>query len=87
MSSADLVCETAFAIADQAVVADVETNALMVGVLADGRRLYDVRPLLDPREQPPEVLDMARQAVDYGVARGLLTHTDTAGVLAVRRMG
>jgi hypothetical protein len=86
MSTADILCGEAFAIADAAVVSDVETNAVLVGGLSDGRRLYDVRPMLDPREQPPEVIDMAQQAVNYGLARGILAQTEQAGVLAVARL-
>ena len=86
MSTADILCGEAFAIADAAVVSDVETNAIMVGGLSDGRRLYDVRPMLDPREQPPEVIDMAQQAVNYGLARGFLALTDTSGIVALVRL-
>lgn len=85
MSAADMLCEEAFAIADAAVVSDVETNALLVGGLSYGRLLYDVRPMLDPREQPQEVIDMAQQAVNYGLARGILAKTDQDGVLSVAR--
>jgi hypothetical protein len=50
MSTADILCGEAFAIADAAVVSDIETNAVLVGGRPDGRMLYDVRPMLDPRE-------------------------------------
>jgi hypothetical protein len=84
MSSADILAGEAFSIADAAVVSDIETNGISMGALPDGRRIYDVRPMLDPREQPPEVLDMVNQAVSYGMARGLLASTDQAGILAIR---
>jgi hypothetical protein len=61
-----------FAIADAAVVADIQTNAAAAGRAADGRTIYDLRPLLDPREQPDEVIDMVEQSLCYAWQRGLL---------------
>lgn len=61
---------SALRLADRAVVSDIETMA----VRDRGRegRVYDVRPMLDEREQPAEWVDMAREALAYGLARGIL---------------
>jgi len=82
MNSADITTR-AFAIADQAVVSDIETNGISLAVKTGHPRRYDVRPMLDPREQPPECIDMAQQAIDYALARGLVLRTADEGVLAV----
>lgn len=57
-------------IADTAVVADIESNAFSVTV--DQERWCDLRPMLDEREVSPECIDMTREALAYGIARGLL---------------
>lgn len=72
-------------IADQACVADIETGGVSMGKDNFGRALYDVRPMLDLREQPPEVVDMAQEAIDYAVARGLVATTAQQGVVVIVR--
>lgn len=68
-----MVQRLSYAIADAAVVADIETNAAHAGRSAEGRAIYDLRPLLDEREQPPEVIDMLHESLCYAFARGLIT--------------
>lgn len=62
---------TALQLADRAVVCDVETEGTCLAMRADGEKLYDVTAMFDPREHSPEFLDMASQALAYGVSRGL----------------
>lgn len=60
------------ALADRYVIADIESLARESGRTPNGRRVYDLRPLLDPREQCCQTLDMMSQAVRYAYARGLI---------------
>ena len=69
----------ALAIADSAVVADIECNA--VAERMEGGRWYDTRPMLDPREQPDDFIEMARQSIDYAVQRGLVERHHRCGHL------
>ena len=62
---------TALQLADRAVVCDVETEGICLARRLDGEKLYDVTTMFDPREHSPEFLDMASQAIAYGVSRGL----------------
>lgn len=59
-------------LADQAAVCDIQSESHGY-VDADGRRWYDTRPMLDPREHADEVIDMARVAIDYALHRGLIS--------------
>lgn len=61
---------SALAIADRAVIADIETEGLRIGV--PHARCYDVGFLLDSREQPPEAIDMFKEALGYAVCRRLV---------------
>jgi hypothetical protein len=61
----------ALALADRSVVCDVESEGNLV-VMPDGSRWWDIRPMFNPHEHCNEVIDMARQAVSYGLARGVL---------------
>ena len=58
-------------IADAAVIADIETACVRTGPAA--HRLWDTRPMLDPREHCPESIDMAELALLYAELRGLIT--------------
>lgn len=60
----------AYRMADRLVVADIECEA--VRIRPDSERLWDVRHMLDPRESCDEAIDMVREAIAYGVWRGLL---------------
>jgi hypothetical protein len=62
--------QRAIRIADAAVAADIETGCPRH--VEAGRTWYDTRPMLDPREHSPEMLDMATDAIQYGVETGLL---------------
>ncbi len=61
----------AYQIADQAAVADIESNCLSVRDAA-GRLWYDTRPMLDSREYSPECIDMNRASLDHAAERGLI---------------
>lgn len=61
----------AYQIADASVLADIESGAIATWI--DGERWLDIRPMLDPREHSGEVIDMARQALQHAVTRGLVT--------------
>jgi hypothetical protein len=69
-SAMEHVTVSAIRIADRAVISDIESAGHRVGPL--GNRLYDVRPMLDEREQPAESIDMFSQALAYALARGLV---------------
>jgi hypothetical protein len=60
----------AFAIANRAALADIETGAVRVN--RPGGRWYDVRPMTDPREHCGPVLDMAAQTLAYAENAGLI---------------
>jgi hypothetical protein len=58
-------------IANRAVVADIETECVAVD-LGDGHRWYDTRPMLDPREHAPDVIDMASEALQWAESSALV---------------
>jgi hypothetical protein len=58
-------------IAAQAVAADIETGCVRVD-LGDGHRWYDTRPMLDPREHAPDVVEMSHQALQWAEAEGVV---------------
>lgn len=62
----------AFAIADRAVVADIESEGVPFRFDPAAPAWYDTRPLLDQRERPPELVDMARQGLAYAYTRQLI---------------
>lgn len=62
----------AFNLANRAVVVDIESEALRLRDRPDGR-WYDLRPMLNEHEHCPEFIDMAREAIAYGLAAGVLT--------------
>jgi hypothetical protein len=62
-------------IADRAVLADIESEAVRVG--SPAARCYDVRPMLDPHEHSQECIDMMSEALAYAIARGLVNVTQT----------
>jgi hypothetical protein len=64
------VVELSMRISNRAVLEDLDDCA--PAVLLDGTRWHDTRPMLDPREHAPEVLDMALQALELGLGTGLL---------------
>lgn len=61
----------ALRIANRAAVEDIEANAIRVWTMTSGL-WYDVRPMLDPREASPEVIDMASEAIAYAAKSGLI---------------
>lgn len=67
----------ALQIADRAVLCDIESDA--VAEQMHGQRWYDTRPMLDPRERPDDLIEMARQAIDYAVQRGLVERHPAQG--------
>lgn len=64
------VVRTGLQLADRAVITDIEVHGIRVRT-APGR-VYDVRPMLDQRECSPECVEMARQALAWAQARGLV---------------
>lgn len=64
------------ALADDAALSDIQEHALHCGNTPNGRRKYDLRPMLDPREQPAETLYMAQRAVNWARMRGLVAPAD-----------
>lgn len=57
-------------LADAWAVSDIECNS--VSTELDGARWHDTRPMTDPREHAPEVVDMATAALAYARLRGLV---------------
>lgn len=78
----------AYRMADRLVVADIECEA--VRIRPDSERLWDVRHMLDPRESCDEAIDMVREAIAYGMWRGLLEvvqwHDSCPGTPAIVRI-
>ena len=80
------VMHLAYKLADEAVLCDIESEG--VRVEQDGRRWYDVRPLLDERERSAECIDMAGEAIAYAIARGLAAqHPQQWYLLVLARSG
>lgn len=69
--SAALVAR-AFRIANAAVISDIESEGVRQHDRTGGR-WYDVRPMVDPHEHSPEVIDMNNEAIAYALAAGLIT--------------
>jgi len=63
--------QMAHSLAALAVISDIESEAVRVHLPEPGR-WYDTRPMLDPREHAPEIVDMATQALDYALQQGLV---------------
>ena len=63
------IVHIAFEVANRAVVSDIESEGHRVEL--DGRTWWDTRPMTDPHEHAPEVIDMATQAIQYAVGTGL----------------
>lgn len=78
----DDVMATMRAIADRAVITDIEIHGLRIG--APSERRYDVRPMLDEREVGPECVDMASEGLAYAIARGLVVVDDPIAPWLVR---
>ena len=76
------VRQLAVRIADRAVVADIQSFG--VAVRSGGLRAWDCRPMVDAREHCEEVVDMAREAIVYAVARGLAVVDDPAQPYVLR---
>lgn len=66
------LAELAHQLADRACISDIEVHA---HAQTDdlGRKWYDTRPLLDPREQPDDFIEMNLQALAYAHERGLIS--------------
>lgn len=61
-------------IADRAVIADIESEGTMLG---DHR--WDISAMLSENECSAECIDMTCEALQYGLARGLLQLEDGPG--------
>ena len=80
--------QSAIRIANQAVVADVESNCPALRSPCGRVTWYDVRPMLDEREHSPPVVDMAREAIAYGCDTGVLVrHEEHPHWVRVARPG
>lgn len=66
------LAELAHKLADRAVVADIEGEGIPQ-TDEHGRTWYDTRPMLDPREQPDDNIEMSLQAISYAHERGLIS--------------
>lgn len=60
----------AFDLANAAVIADVQSACPCVKL--DGLTWWDSRPMVDPREHPPAVIELAQAALQFGLTTGLL---------------
>lgn len=65
------------AIANDAVICDIESEAHPVMLPDSIHKWWDVRPMVDPREHAPESVDMARRAIDYALSAGLAVRHPT----------
>lgn len=73
-------------LADQATVSDIECGA--VAIESGGERWYDVRPMLDEREHSLPVVDMATEALQYALMRGLVhRHPGMPHLVRIARQG
>lgn len=57
-------------LADDYVIADIESGGVRVGSPADRR--WDVSAMFSPHEHCNQVIDMAERAIAYAVARGIV---------------
>jgi hypothetical protein len=60
----------ALELADEYVIADIESGGVRVGPPQDRR--WDVSAMFSPHEHAGVVIDMAEKAIAYAVARGLV---------------
>jgi len=68
----------------QHLVVEIE-SAEACRVRLDGVSWWDTRPMLDPREQPPEFLDLNTEVLDLALALGVIArHQDPALAYLVR---
>jgi hypothetical protein len=69
LTQPDQLHALALLLADRAVISDIECQGVRD---PDDRAVYDLRPMFDEREAPPDFIEMSRQAVLYAVWRGLI---------------
>jgi hypothetical protein len=72
--SHDELQRRAVAIADAAVISDIESECIRTQLDDDCPatwRWYDTRAMLDEREHSPQCIDMNSEALDYALMRGL----------------
>jgi hypothetical protein len=72
MTQLDAHLRLAVAIADRAVVALIECEGIREQ--RAGATCYDTRPLLDPRENSPQCIDMNTEELRYAAMRGLVRY-------------
>ena len=81
------VFSSGLTIAKRAVVADIETNGVLVATDEPGR-WYDTRPMLDLREHSPEMVDMLTEALAFAVDTGLArTHSALPHLVRITSAG
>jgi len=57
------------------IISDIEVNGCAVKL--EGLRWWDIRPMVDPREHAPQVIDQAEQALRYALGVGLVAQHPT----------
>jgi hypothetical protein len=71
--SADAL-ETLAVVARDAIIADIQTECAKAAAPGEAAAdWYDTRPMLDPREHAPQVLDMAARALALADAMRIIT--------------
>lgn len=77
-SPADLadLMRDAFELADRHAISTIEQHGTEAGHTRNGRPMWDVRPMLDPKLQCCHTLQMAAQAVRWARARRLVQPAD-----------
>lgn len=63
-------------IADRAVIGDIESEGTKLTGDDPNAGYWDISAMLNPNEQPPEVIDMNTQAIEYALERGLVRSHD-----------
>ena len=83
-SEADLIVR-AMLLARAYVTSSVESEAVRVHLPEPGR-WYDVRPMLDANEHAPQIIDLSRQLLDYGLLAGdLHRHSQQQHLVRITR--
>jgi len=70
------LAKLAHTLADRACVADIECQAVLTDIEQPGR-WHDTQPMLDPNEQPADIIEMNAQALAYAEMRQLFDRHPT----------
>lgn len=78
--------DLAMRLANRAVLADIETHSTRVQL--GSTTWLDISHMLSPHEQPPEVLDMLREAIAYALDAGLcVSHFENPTLVRITPAG